>query len=168
MSIYLDQQLNYDINYMKFDTNQCSLHLQQHHLQMLNSQIPSQNYFDLNNNNYASNGAHNFCPTTQTFSIPQQNVLPPVNNANHMLLSVRYSGGSNSSNVLMLPANQHCRSGGSLPDLRVENPYNNPQVSFSTVPSTSTTQQFLRSPSPQQNSNEDFFVMVRHISENED
>ncbi|CAF4936189.1 unnamed protein product, partial [Rotaria magnacalcarata] len=54
-------------------------------------------------------------------------------------LGSRYSSGNTSSNGLLLPPNQQTRgSGGSLPDLRVESTYNTQQISFPTVPSSST------------------------------
>ncbi|CAF4809158.1 unnamed protein product, partial [Rotaria magnacalcarata] len=58
--------------------------------------------------------------------------------------------------------NQQTRgSGGSLPDLRVESTYNTQQISFPTVPSSSTptTQPYFRSTSPQQNNDVDLFAL---------
>jgi hypothetical protein len=130
------------------------------HLQVSNSQFQPQYYYDLNNNNYANGSTNAFYPPTQSF--PQQTMMSPTTNNTHTLLGPRYSSGTNNSNVLMLPPNQNPRGGGSLPDLRVGNGYNNQQTSFSTVPSppTSTQQQFFRSSSPQQNSDGDLYVLV--------
>ncbi|CAF2409838.1 unnamed protein product [Rotaria sp. Silwood2] len=147
-----NQQLNFDSNDIKYETTSYNLHNQPHYLQTLNSQFQSQNYYDLNNNNYANNGTNIFYPSIQTLSVPQQTLIPPTSNT---VLNSRYSGGNNNnSNILLLPPNQHSRGGGSLPDLRVDSPYNNQQLS-----SSSTTQQFFRSSSPQQNSDGDLYVL---------
>jgi hypothetical protein len=131
---------------------------QQHHLQVSNSQFQPQHHYDLNNNNYVNDRTNQYYP-----SIPQQNIGSSTTDTPHALLGPRFSGENNNSNVLMLPPNQNIRGGGSLPDLRTGNVYNNnQQISFSTVPSppTSTSQHCFRSSSPQQNSNGDFFMLV--------
>jgi hypothetical protein len=135
-----------------------------HCLQTSNSSFQPQllPYYDFNNNNYA-NGRTSI-NYSQAPSLPQQTIVPPVaTNNTHTSLGSRYSSGSNNSNVLMLPPNQHPRGGGSLPDLRTGNGFNNQQVSYSTVPSppTSTNSQFYRSSSPQQNDDGDLFALVK-------
>jgi len=160
--IYLDQQLNYNMNDIKLEPPSYSAHQQQqqqYHLQASNSQFQPDHYYDLNNNNYVNDRTNQFYPP-----ILQQNVGSSTTDTPHTLLGPRYSGGNTNSNVLMLPPNQNLRGGGSLPDLRTGNVYNNnnQQISFSTVPSppTSTSQHCFRSTSPQQNSNGDFFMLV--------
>src|SRR5690606_7046444 len=96
--IYLDQQLNFDSNDIKYDPQQYSSGHHQH-LQVSNSQFPQQQpYFDLNNNNnYYSNGRTNmFYPLTQQGqSIPQQTLMSSNNNHTYTQLGSRYSGGIN-------------------------------------------------------------------------
>jgi hypothetical protein len=134
-----------------------SAHHQHNHLQVSDSQFQQNHYYDLNNNNYMNDRTNVFYPPLQ------QNVGSSTTNNSHTLLGTRYSGENSYSNVLMLPPNQHSRNGGSLPDLRAGNIYNNnQQLSFSTVssPPTSTSQHCFRSSSPQQNSNGDYFMLV--------
>ena len=160
--IYLDQQMNPDMIDVKYEP-QLYPGGHQQHLQVSNSQFSQQqNYYDLNNNNYRNGQTNLFYSQAEGQSMQQQTM---VSNNTHMQLGARYSGGTHNSNVLMLPPNQYPRGGGSLPDLRVDNGYNNQQTSFSTVPSppTSTPQQFFRSSSPQQNSDGDLFVLVLNI-----
>ncbi|CAF2072433.1 unnamed protein product [Rotaria magnacalcarata] len=158
-----NQQLNYDNNDIKFDINVYGGELpNSHHLQVSNSQFQTQHYYDLNNNNYANNNVNVFYQSPQTLSIPQQTIAPSTNNTQHVGLGSRYSSGNTSSNGLLLPPNQQTRgSGGSLPDLRVESTYNTQQISFPTVPSSSTptTQPYFRSTSPQQNNDVDLFAL---------
>jgi len=164
--IYPDQQLNFDMNDIKLNPPSYTGH---HHLQASNSQMQPNQYFDFNNNNYANDQANLFYSPAQalqqTLSSPAA-VATTLTNTNHTLLGPRFSGGSSNSNVLMLPPNQNSRgNSGSLPDLRNGNYYNNNnnnnQLSFSTDPSP--PQHFLRSLSPQQNSDGDLFVLVLNI-----
>ncbi|CAF1025535.1 unnamed protein product [Rotaria sordida] len=154
-----NQQLNFDINDIKYEpTSYNNVHNQpSHHLQISNSQFQSQNYYDLNNNNYTNNETNIFYPSIQTLSVPQQTIIPST--TNNTILNTRYNNVNNNSNILMLPPNQHARNGGSLPDLRCGNVYNNNNNNNQQLSSTSMTQQFLRSPSPQQNSDGDLFVL---------
>ncbi|CAF0880250.1 unnamed protein product [Rotaria sp. Silwood1] len=145
-----NQQLNFDVNDIQYETIPYNIHDQSHHLQISNSQLQPHNYYDLNNNNYDNNGTNTFYPSIQTLSVPQQNLIPL---STHTALNSQYNSGNNNSNSLLLPPNQNSR-GGSLPDLRVGSPYNNQQLS-----STSSAQQFYRSPSPQENSNGDIYVL---------
>ncbi|CAF3348246.1 unnamed protein product [Rotaria socialis] len=158
-----NQQLNYDNNDIKFDTNIYGGELPSSHLlQVSNSQFQTQHYYDLNNNNYANNNVNVFYQSPQTLSIPQQTIASSTNNTQHAGLSLRYSSGNTSSNDLLLPPNQQARgNGGSLPDLRIGSTYNTQQISFPTVPSSSTptAQPYFRSSSPQQNNDADLFAL---------
>ena len=106
--------------------------------------MPLNHYYDLNNNNYPHDQTNMF------YSSGQQPIAPStINNQQHALLGPRFSGGNVNPNVLMLPPNQHPRSGGSLPDLRNENVFSNAtnnhshnhyqQPFFTTAPASHST-----------------------------
>ena len=171
---YLGQQpSNYE---MKFDSPHYTTHhyapqsqQQQQQQQPAQYQVSDahfqtgQHFYDLNNNNNTYANEQMNCHSSAsiaTTSMLQQTV---TSSSGHTLLGPRYSGGNNTSNVLMLPPNQNPRGGGSLPDLRTGDVFYHAPASYSTVPSpsTSSTQRFFRSSSPQQQNNEgDLFILV--------
>ena len=177
---YLGQQpSNYEMNEMKFDSPHYTTHhyappsqQQQQQQQPTQYQVSNahfqtgQHLYDLNNNNNTYANEQMICyssASTATTSMLQQTVTPSPGHTIHTLLGPRYSGGSNTSNVLMLPPNQNPRGGGSLPDLRTGDVFYHAPASYSTVPSpsTSSTQRFFRSSSPQQQNNDgDLFILV--------
>jgi hypothetical protein len=184
-SIYLDQQLSYDVNDIEFDLSQFNGHQQQQQQQQqqqfqpqeqpLEQQPPfqAQYPYDFNNNHHYSHEQINLMHPLSQIPMPQQPTTTTTtttasssssHNHSHTPLGPRYSGGNSSSNVLMLPPNQHPRGGGSLPDLRMGdmNQHHHYQVSFSTTPSppSSATQRLFRSPSSEQNNEADSFIWV--------
>ncbi|CAF1055151.1 unnamed protein product [Adineta ricciae] len=137
-----NQRIDFDINNVKLEPphygNQAT-YQQFHHAQM-----PVNHYYDLNNNNYPHDQTNMF------YSSGQQPIAPStITNQQHALLGPRFSGGNVNPNVLMLPPNQHPRSGGSLPDLRNENVFSNTtnnhshnhyqQPFFNTAPASHST-----------------------------
>lgn len=173
----LDQPLNYEENHQpKFDfpnyqmapTTASQYALPTNHFQ------PSYYQYDLNNNNSYANGQIH---STYSFASAPTTPLPPTmaGGANtavvptqlpaqqHTLLAGRFSGGNPTSNVLMLPPNQHARAnGGSLPDLRTGNPYQSTStMSFTSMPSPSTAENArFRSTSPHPNGDVDLLSLV--------
>ncbi|CAF1204810.1 unnamed protein product [Adineta steineri] len=152
-----NQQLNFGFNDIKLEAS--SYNNAHHHHQHL--QVQSNHYYDLNNNNnYCDDQGNMFYLSAQQ---PIASSSSTNNNNTHTQLGPRFSCGNNNSNVLMLPPNQNSRigNGGSLPDLRNGNVYNNQQLSFSTNQSQQQQQQqhFLRSPSPQENGDGDLFAL---------
>lgn len=129
------------------------------HFQSINAQYPSAYPYDVNNNNYPTDPTH-----LHHTPMVQQNHPNFMSNTPQTFSPSRYGGGNGNSNVLMLPPNPYSRNGGSLPDLRMESVYNPPDqtVSFSTLSSPSPTASLhcFRSPSPQENGDDDLFSLV--------
>ena len=172
------QPLHYEMSEMKFESPHYTTHhyapqqqQQAAHYQVSDAHFdPPQHLYDLNNNNDYANDHIYSHPSASivTTSMPQQTVASSPLQTYHTLLGPRYSGGNNTSNVLMLPPNQHPRGGGSLPDLRTGDVYHHTAVSYSTVPSPpmSGTQRLFRSTSPQQQQQQhnggDLFNLVKN------
>ena len=179
-SIYLDQQLSYDVNDIEFDLSPFTGHQQQqqhqHQFQPQEQPLEQQPFqaqypYDFNNNHHYPQEQINMMHPLSQIPMPQQQQQPTTtapsssHNHSHTPLGPRYSGGNSSSNVLMLPPNQNPRGGGSLPDLRMgdmNHHHHHHQVSYSTTPSppSSATQRLFRSPSSEQNNEADLFIWV--------
>ena len=172
----IDQIGNYPPNEVKFDIGPYSTSQIQYPTDQLQVQYPmstpqfqpSPHQYDLNNNNH--NYIHeqvnpNYSMTSApVMTMPQQTtVSSTTNHQNHAQLGLRYSGGNSSSNVLMLPPSQGPRGGGSLPDLRTDNNFQQTLNSFLTMPGTGSTngaEQFFRTSSLQQNGHTDRLSLV--------
>ena len=138
----LDQPMNYEENHQpKFDfpNYQMAPTTTTNHFQ------PSHYQYDLNHNSsYANGQLHSTYPfgSAPTTPLPPTMANVAVVPTQHTLLAGRFSGGNPTSNVLMLPPNQHARAnGGSLPDLRTGNPYQSSStMSFTTLSSLPTAE----------------------------
>ena len=109
------------MNDVRFEPPPYNAHL---HLPVSNSQYqPHQHHYDLNNNNYPNDRTNLFYPSMQ-----QQNIESSTANTIHHTHLGSQNNPDNNPNVLLLPPNQHpLYGGGSLPDLRFGNIYNNNQ-----------------------------------------
>ena len=158
---------HFDMNETKFSLPTPPPSYPSQHFPSNTAQYPSAYPYDVNNNNNYPNDPTHLHHTQMV----QQNHLNSMSYSPQTFSSSRYGGGNGNSNVLMLPPNPYSRNGGSLPDLRLESVYNPPDqtLSFSTLSSPSPTASLhgFRSPSPQENGDDDLFQLVRN-EENSD